>query len=195
MLPDDVQLLQQDVSAGIGGRLVHRVIAIVGGDRVLPARRAVVQVSHGQQAALFVAEPDDGLANGSPVEDVPTLLRDGRQGPRQVGLPEDVSRPQRLPGPIPREDRPAGGKLAQQRVAGDCRRQVVCNREPVVGQGDGRSEHVGQGQRPVLGMDVQPGVEQTRHRYAQDAFHGDAIAIPLQGRGVGRGTGSVGHTQ
>ena len=68
-------------------------------------------------------------------------------------------------------------------------------RETVVGQGDGGGKHLGQRQRPVLGMNVQPRVEQAGHRNAQDAFHGDPVTVPLQRRCVGRGPGPVGQPQ
>ena len=146
MLPDDVQLLQQDVSAGVGRRFVHRIVAVVSGDRFLPTGRAIVQVRHGEEAALFLAELHDGLADRSSVKHIPTLLGDGRQRARQVSLPENVSRPQRLSGSVPCKNRLAGGKLAQQRVPGYCRRQVMRNRKSIVGQGDGGGEHLRQRQ-------------------------------------------------
>ena len=74
VLPYDIEFLQENVAAGIGRGLVDRVIAVVGRNRFLPTSGAVVEVSHGQQTALLLAESHNGLADSATVESVSAVL-------------------------------------------------------------------------------------------------------------------------
>ena len=195
VLPDDVQLLEQDVAAGIGRRFVHRIVAVLGGDGFLPAGVAVGQVGHRQQAALFLAETDDGGGDVAAIENLAPLRRDGGQGARQVALPEDVAGAHRLAGAVPRKDGAAGGKFAEQPVAGNGGGKVMSDGKAVLGQRNGRRQNLRQGQRPIGGVGVQPGVEQARNGDAQDAFHRNAVPVAFRRGGVGGGAGAVADAQ
>ena len=195
VLADDVQLLQQNMAAGVGGRFVHGIVAVIGGDGFLPAGGAVGQVGHRQQAALLVAEADDGGGDVPAIEGVPPLFGNDAQSAGQVGLAQDVAGAQRVAAAVAGEYVAAGGELAQQGIAGNGRRQVVGYGEAILGQGDGGRQGFGQGQAPVLAVDIQPGVEQARHGHAQNALHGDAAGVAFQGGGVGGGAGAVAHAQ
>ena len=143
VVADDVQFLQQNMAAGIGRGFIDDMPPVFGSDGFLPARPAVVQIGHRQQAALAFAETDDGFADGAAIKGVPPLLGDDRQSAGQVGLAQDVARLQGRTGTAAGEHGPAGREFAQQRIAGDGRRQVMRYRKAVIGQGNGRRQHIG----------------------------------------------------
>ena len=134
-LLNDVQLLQQDVAAGVGGRLVDRVAVVSRGYGQLPPRPAIGEVLEGQNPALFLAEPDQGSGRLALIERVAPAVDDGLECAGQRRLPQDVPRPHGHPAGS--EDRLGVGELAQQPVAGDDARQHVGDREAVLRQVDG----------------------------------------------------------
>ena len=186
-----VQLLKQDVAAGVGRRLADGIAVVGGGDRLLPSRAAISQVSHGEKTALFLAEVDDGLRDLAAVEGVSASFDDGLEGAGQVLLIEDFPWTQ---GPaISGEDSTGSGKLAEQPVSGYGFSQVMGHREAVLRQVQGRAENLGQGEAAVLLVGVQPAMNQAGHGHGQDALHWyAAIQVSLPGGGVGRGAGAVG---
>ncbi len=76
---DHVQLLQEDVAAGVGRHLVDFVAAIVGVDGLGPVRAKGGQIARGQVAVVGAAIGVDGLGDvafvesGSPLRGKPAI--------------------------------------------------------------------------------------------------------------------------
>ena len=131
------------MAAGVGGRLVDRVAAVGGRDGLLPLGSAACQILHRQQAALLLAEADDGAGDLALVEDAVALGGDALEGAGKVALVQHL--PRRKGASVAGEDGARGGELAQEGVGGDGGGEGVGHREAVVGKVDGGLQHLGQG--------------------------------------------------
>ena len=112
-----VQLLEQDVSAGIGRGLIDRVAPVGGGDGFLPPGMAIGQVLHGEQATLLITELDDGPGDLPLIKGVPATVHDGLEGLGQVPLVDQFPRRRRTA--AVGADGLRGREFAQQGIAGD----------------------------------------------------------------------------
>ena len=190
-----VQFLEQDVAAGVGGRFVNGVAVISDADGFLPAGPAICQVLQGQDAALLLAEPDNSSGDFALVEGLPPAIHDSLKSAGQVLLVADFPGLQWSPA--------IGGKyglgsreLAQQGIGGNGSGQDVGYRETVGRQVNGRGKALGQGQKAVLLVDIQPAIDQPRHRHGHNSLHWNALGqVPFPRGGIGSGAGSVAYLQ
>ena len=85
-LLDDVQLLQQDVAAGVWWRLEDGVAAICGGYGVLPLTVEAPQVFKGEEASVHPVIADNSCGNLAAVEDFCASVGDLFKGVGEVTL-------------------------------------------------------------------------------------------------------------
>ncbi len=139
------------------------VALVVDAERLDPARLVALQILDREIAAERGQTVHDLAAEISAVEDGGPTVRDALEGSCEIGVPEPVTRLRCL---TVEQEGCCGPYVAAQAVHRS--RPVLsddrCDREALVGNSDGRSEHLGEGHGAIRFDEGAPPRERTRDR-------------------------------
>ena len=165
---------ERQVALGVGWHGPGGVAPEVEAERVDPIGLVPLEVCPSEEP---VPELDEALAEAAEVPAVAALGDDRPQAVGHGGADQPLARNQPVVVLGAHDAGNAGGRTGE----------VPGHLESVRRQGDGGCEHVGEGQLPVTGVELEPAVHTPRHRHAPDVSsegHG--------GRTLGAEPGRVG---
>lgn len=161
--PEQAEGQQRSEPLTVRRTLPHPVSAVAGGDGLHPVGAVGGEVALGEDAAVLPDHGGDRRRDLAPVERVGAALGHPAQGARQGRIAEQLARP-------------GGAAVDQQLATATVRSQLAIDRGPpqarghggdreaLLGQLDGRRQHLGQRQPPVPGDGVLPARAGARHR-------------------------------
>src|SRR5262245_25117368 len=159
---DQIQLLQQHVTARIGWRFIDGVAAIVRANWLFPAAPTFGKIGFRQQTPLLFAEPDQATGNFSTIESVPPTIDYALESASEISLIENFSGPQRPP--VMAKNRLRGRELTDVRIRGNRFGQHMARWKAVGCQIHRRTENRAERKRAISLVGGKPTVQQRRHQ-------------------------------
>ena len=189
---DQVQLLQQDVTARVWRHLVDPMSMVVDVDGLVPAGVESSQIRFRYQAIVVLAELRHLARDVTLVKGSSSALGYLSQRRAQIPLHQNLSGRQWPAGRL--EDR--AGKRIGRKVLMLLRQhgcQFVTDRKAALAQINGRSENIAKTPLAESLVRQQPAVDEARNRDAEHALHGNAatLEIALPCRRCRRQTGGI----